>query len=165
MLFRKNKKFGFTLAEMLVALAISSFIFVFVAYVLVASAQNIRQLTNRVEASKDAFHAIDNIRYRLMMGEFGTAKISEDGHTLVFEDPNLKGVVSSMKYEDGSLWYDVDIDDDQPFQEKVDRIEELTFESIGFGAIIRVNVSTRGRREEFFTHRYSTSADIYLRNF
>lgn len=165
MFYKRSKKRGFTLTEIVIATAISSFIFIFVAYVLVASATNIRAMTNDVESCKDAFVAIDQVRYTLLMGEFGTTTISNNGHTLEFIDPNMGGVTSSLKYEDGSLWYDRDISDNAPFEEKVDRLTDMTFEHIGHGAIIRVDVTTRGRKGEILSDNYHASMDIYLRNF
>lgn len=162
-LTKKNRS-GFTMLEMIVSLGISSVVIVITAYVMVASAKNMKTIRNQTEASKDAYAAIDQIRYSLMSGKFGTVQVKDSGKWLEFKDPNLGNKVSAFKFENGALWYDMDINDATPFEKKMDRLADLKFTSTIFGAIITIEATARPAKGEILGKNVRASTDILLRN-
>jgi len=160
----KARSRGFTMAEMLIAAGVSSVIFVLIAYIMVAGSKNISDLTSESEADKDALLAIDQVRYALLMGRFGSTEIKDDGKTLEFSDPNMQNTRSAFTFKDGALWYDPDTSSGEDFEKRVDRLVDVTFSSRNFGAIIRVDVTARGRKGSARQKLSRSTTEILLRN-
>lgn len=157
-------KSGFTMAEMLIAMAICSMILITIAIVIQFTAHNVRKITNESEGSKNVSFTLEYLRYTLSMADYSTAVISNANHRIEFQDPNLLGIESAFEFKGGHLWYDRDTSDMEE-GEVGGHLINMTFTPIFASTVIHVDSLSRGRSGEIEGQPIQISADIYLRNY
>ena len=163
-IFAKPRR-GLSLIEVVIALAATTLIMAFVAYVMVAAARNMQVMTNEAESEKDAHLAMDQIRFYLLMARFESTVFKDADHTIEFVDPNLGNITSALKFSNGTLWYDRDVTDMRSPEKRADRLLDVTFTNVENASMIRVNIRARGRRGDLLINPLEVTNDIYLRNY
>jgi len=152
------------MTELVIAMAICSMILVFIAFVLMSTAHNIRKMTNESEGSKNVSFVLEYLRYTLSMANYSTVVISNASHRIEFEDPNLGGIESAFEFKSGHLWYDRDTSDLEE-EEKGGTLINMTFTPIFASTVINVDILSRGRSGEIEGEAIHTASVIYLRNY
>jgi len=152
------------MTEMVIAMTICSMILVFIAFVVLSTAHNVRKMTNESEGSKNVSFVLEFLRYTLSMADYTTVAISNANHRIEFQDPNLLGIESAFEFKSGRLWYDRDTSDLEE-EEVGGHLISMTFTSIFAGTVIHVDIISRGRSGEIEGEAIQSSADIYLRNY
>lgn len=161
--YSRNLK-GFTIVEVVIAMAICSIILIFAAFVVTATAKNIKKMTNDGEGARDISFALEYLRYTLTMADYRTVSITNDNHRIEFQDPNLAGITSAFDFHDNHLWYDKNINDMEDDKE-IARAVNITFSPASGGTIIEVYLLSRGRTGDVIAENIETTCDIYLRNY
>lgn len=155
---------GFTIIELVIAMTVCSMILVFAAFVVTATAKNIRKMTNDGEGARDISVALEFLRYTLTMAEYTSVSITNDNHRIEFLDPNLGVNTSAFEFRDNHLWYDEDITDMED-DKRVARAVNITFTPVSAGTVIEVYLLSRGRTGEVVVENIETTCEIYLRNY
>ncbi|MBN1902337.1 prepilin-type N-terminal cleavage/methylation domain-containing protein [Candidatus Sumerlaeota bacterium] len=159
----KQTRRGFTIVEVVIAMTVCSMILVFAAFVVNATAKNIRKMTNDGEGTRDISVALEFLRYTLTMADYTTVSISNENHRIDFQDPNKSGITSAFEFRDNHLWYDEDTSDMED-DKRIARAINVTFTPVSAGTVMRVYLLSRGRVGEVVAENIETTCDIYLRN-
>lgn len=157
------RKRGFTLMEIIISMSICSLIFANIAMVIVFTGKNLKKMNNESEALKDVSFILESLRYTLSMADYTSVAISNDGHRIEYEDPNLGGIDSAFEFKGGHLWYDRDTSDGNE-EKRGGRLINMTFEPGSAMNMIHVVIVSHGRSGEIVGQPIQSSADIYLRN-
>jgi type II secretory pathway pseudopilin PulG len=158
-----SRKRGLTLIELIISIGICGLILADMTLIIVFTGKNLRKMNNESEALKNVSFILETLRYTLSMADYTTVTISDEGHRIEFQDPNLGGIDSSFEFQAGNLWYDRDESDG--YQEKRGgRLINMTFEPGSAPNMIHVEIVSHGRNGEILGQPIRSSADIYLRN-
>lgn len=155
---------GFTIVELVVSMTVCSMILVFAAFVVTATAKNMRKMTNDGEGARDISVALEFLRYTLTMADYTTVSFTNDNHRIEFLDPNLGVNTSAFEFRDNHLWYDEDTTDSED-DKRVARAVNITFTPVLAGTVAQVYILSRGRTGEVVVENIETTCDIYLRNY
>jgi prepilin-type N-terminal cleavage/methylation domain-containing protein len=176
-LARPRRRGGFTMVEVMIAVAISTLITMAVASTMFISGRAIKEMNGQTITRSSRTRAIDQVRYRLADAEIGSVTEYqadfdlETGdlvgyHRIEFTDPTNGGATSAFYFNtaENTLYYDADVADGEPAEAVVVGPINLTF-VIEAQEIIELSVRTES------TNAYGGDVDtqdgttkIYLRN-
>lgn len=169
---RRGQK-GFTLIELMFAIAISSLVMVAVASLQYISGRAIKDVYGETRTRQSRTMSLDQIRYRLCNAEVGTLSVSqpnEEGngyHRIEFVDPNLGGGTSVFYFvpTTRTLYYDGDIDDDTAAVEAVVGPIDVAFETRSSGELIYLYVKSTSAMAGGDVDTQDGETLVYLRNY
>lgn len=162
---RRAKGAGMTLLEIMIAVGVLAMAFTAVAFIQSATAKQILALYGDSRTLHRAHLVLDRIRYKLCMGQVGTAVVKDNGRTIEFVNPTLGGPTSAIKLVDGKVYYYEDKTQaaSAPGQ-GIGLVEDLQFELLGAGNAVRVTVTTLQRFSWRLDRPYTLQTEITLRN-
>lgn len=163
-------KRGFTLAEVMIAMAISTLVLIAVMTTQYISARGIKEVYGQTRTRSSRMRGLDQIRYRLADAQIGTINLSQasaDGfHRIEFDDPNLLGATSAFYFVSATntLFYDDDINDADAAVEVVEGPIDISFDTQSGGAIILLKIKTAAAMVLGDVDTQDGETAIYLRN-
>jgi len=86
----RNKPFGFTLIEVLVASAITVMVLLAVVYLFYIGAITTKEIYGPTRSRSARMIAFNEIRFRLCDARIGSCSVLDNGHEIQFIDPNDK---------------------------------------------------------------------------
>lgn len=105
----RNTRKAVTFVELLVASSMTAVIMMFVTYVIVLQGKEAEHIHSVAKAEGKVHIAAEMIRYSLIMGKFGSVSITDNGHTIQFNNPNLDSGtnknISIFQFSGNSLKY------------------------------------------------------------
>lgn len=160
-----RKKLGFTMAEVMIAMVISSGVAITVSGLQLMSAKSTFELFANTRTRSSRAQAVDQIRYRLYRGTIATCDVTEAGNRIEFEDAVLD-TTSAFYFspDEQKLYYDPDVEDATDGAMIARELDDVIFALDATEAIIHVNISSlvrTGVGEEDFKE---FETQIYLRN-
>jgi prepilin-type N-terminal cleavage/methylation domain-containing protein len=157
---------GFTLAEVLIAIVVTSLVMVAVAGLFYSSARTLKEVDEQARMRTARMTAIDALKYRLMDARIGSCLVSESNRRIQFRDPNLGGVVSAFFFnaDSNTLFYDDDIDDGVVAVEAARGPIDITFEVQNTGTIVVIKVTTVSDLAYANVDTQDGATAVYLRN-
>lgn len=163
---------GFTLVEMMIAMAISSLVMVAIASMQYIGARAQKEMYGVGNTRSSRMQSIDTIRFRLCNARVGTLQFSSacttgsGFHQIEFIDPNRGGVTSSFRFDEDAhiLFYDEDIADGQAARDVVRGPIDVSFESLHGGAIVSLKVKSSSDMLYADVDIQDGETLVYLRN-
>lgn len=134
---------GMTLIEVMIAAVIITFVMVFLVYITLLQGYKSNHIATISRAESDVRNVAEFIRYRALMGKFGSMVVTNNGRTLTFNDPNSGSAIRSFTFntQTGQLIYDDDLDNGPPAYRTFDDLRLVTFSLLNNGAILEAKVS------------------------
>ena len=163
---RPGSRRGFTIAEMMVASAITSFVMVAVASFQYMSARAIKEVSGQTRTRSMRMQALDKIRYRLVNAQIGSCVVGYNGQLIRFVDPNLGGAVSAFFFVQSTneLYYDDDIGDATAAKAIVEGPIDVNFELQELGAVITLRITSASHATDGQVDVEDGETAVYLRN-
>lgn len=161
---KQGRRRGLTLVEMSVSISILSLVFLIVGSLQLVSARVSKNLYAYSRSQSELYGALDQVRYRLCMGEVGNVDISENQARIDFTDPNLGGVTSSFRFINGSLYYDDDIDSGGGYREVGTGLSNARFVMQPGNAVVGVEMTAPAIANINDSKPITNEARVFLRN-
>ena len=163
---------GFTLSEMMIAVAISSMVMVAVASMQYLCARAHKELYGVSNTRSSRAQSIAAIRFRLCNARVGSVvgfSLTADGesyHEIRFVDPNLGGVTSAFRYDDGNriLYYFHDVSDSSNMRVLVRGPIDISFAPQPGGTLVLIKVKTLSDMVHADVDVQDGETMVYLRN-
>ncbi|GAB4316216.1 MAG: hypothetical protein Kow0059_08660 [Candidatus Sumerlaeia bacterium] len=131
---------GVTFIEVLISVGIVSFVMIFLVYITVLQGRKSNYIARLSVAEARARNTAEFIRYRVMMGRFGSVSLSNNGRTLTFNDPNIGTVNSSFTFSNGELLYDDDVSAGPNYRRRLRGLSDVQFAALNNGAMVEATV-------------------------
>lgn len=157
---------GFTLAEVLIGVSISTAVMMGVVSLQYISARTIKEIYGQTRTRSSRMRALDQVYYRLGNARIGSVEISQNEHRIEFKDPLLGGDTSAFYFVEmtETLFYDDDIDDSTPAIEAARGPIDVTFEIDQAGALISLKVKSQAYMAYGDVDIQEGETAVYLRN-
>jgi prepilin-type N-terminal cleavage/methylation domain-containing protein len=167
---RLRSKRGFTIVEIMIAVAISSLVMIAVMSTQYISARAIKDIYAQTRTRSSRMRGLDQIRYRLADAEIGTVSLTQASsygyHKIEFQDPNLGGATSTFYFvgSTNTLFYDDDTADGDAAYDVVEGPIDISFDTSNGGTIILLKIKTEAAISLGDVDTQDGETSIYLRN-
>ncbi len=157
---------GFTLAEVIIAVGITSMVMLVMTSLQFMSARTSRELMGKTHMRASRMQAIDAVRYRLVNARIGSCIIDMDARRIRFEDPNLPGTTSGFIFNPSqrTLFFDDELGSGDPPLPVARGPIDITFEAQEGGAVVLIRVKSASSMPYQDLDEQEGEVAVYLRN-
>lgn len=172
-IFRHHRRRGFTLVEVMIALAIMGMVMAGLATLQLWSGRTIKEVYGETRMRSARMQSLDQLRFNLCNASLSSIELTQPNadnsgfHRIEFNDPNLgAGVTSAFFYVTASntLFYDDDIDDATPAVETVKGPIDISFNSESANALIILKVKSLSHMRYADVDIQDGETMVYARN-
>ena len=172
-IFAQRRHRGFTLVEVMVALAIMSMVMVGLASLQLWSGRTIKEVYGETRMRSARMQSLDQLRFNLCNASLGSIALTQPNadnsgfHRIEFNDPNLgTSITSAFFYVTASntLFYDNNVDDATPAIESVKGPIDISFNSDAANALIILKVKSLSHMRYADVDIQDGETMVYARN-
>lgn len=156
---------GMTLIETSIVMGTMTLVSAAVMALMVTSGKTLKRVMTFTSSQQDALMAVDQVRYKACMAQFGSISIMQQGHEIQFIDPNNgPAVTSSFKFQNDHLYYDDDIVSGDGFRKMAGPLTDLRFYVAGVGDVVGIVAKAEGLDRNNESRPIECEMRVYVRN-
>lgn len=143
---RLKRPRGLTFIEMMISVGIISVVMAFLVYITLLQSYKSNHIATMSRAETRVRNVAEFIRYRVVMGQFGSLSISNNNRTLTFVDPtNGSSVTSSFTFNpnNGQLVYDDNTSAGAAEYRVFQGLHEVNFTTQNNGAMLQATITAQ----------------------
>lgn len=179
----KSIKKGFTLVELVISSSLILMVVVFIGYLSLLQATQADYYYQLHRAENNARNIADIIRFNVIMARFGTISVTDAGHTITFNDPNLNSTtkgnnISRFRFDGVNLIYTIGYTSSTETKtiKTYKGIKDIIFSTTNNGSYVNVTITIEAKPYKKLAFEYGTtdsrkqtvnvvhSLTVYLRN-
>lgn len=159
-----NKRRGMTLPEMMISVAIFTFIGLFVTFTTVIISKQVHRSIRSIPAEQKAYRALDQIRQELMSATVGTVTVDNDQKGITYQNPSRTNASRIWLASGGKCMWDPDTTASNDELEMGNNLTNCTFSLPANPKLVEIEVETTGKNKDNENVPVTYTDVIVLRN-